>query len=248
MSRDFGTRAWGRRRNGRLTGVEQWAMTLQALRPLLLRAFARRRAPGPGLSLDVRPPDSSICQRADALMRETSPPWLVQHCYRCYAFGRVLAARDEVRFDDELLYCASLLHDLGVTERFLPPEGYCFALRGADVAERTLIDAGMPEDRAATVAEAIALHLNITLALEQHGPEAYLLRAATAMDVTGQNARLLGGEMRADLLTRHPRLDIKAGLCTVLRLQAERSPTTRAGVLVRRLRLLDLVAAAPFPS
>ncbi len=247
MSRDFGTRAWGRRRSGRLTRGEQWAMALQALRPLLLRALARRGARAPGLSLDVRPPDSSICRRADAAMREASPPWLVQHCYRCYVFARVLAARDRVGFDDELLYCASLLHDLGVTERFLPPEGHCFALHGADVAEGALVDAGMPEERAAAVAEAIALHLNIAVALPQHGPEAHLLRAATAMDVTGQDARILGREMRADLLARYPRLDAKAGLRTVLRLQAERSPTTRAGFLVRRLRLLDIVEAAPFP-
>jgi hypothetical protein len=247
MNTQFGTRAWGRRRDGRLTRAEQWGFALQAVRPLLLRAFSRRRRPLPELSQDFRPPDSAACRRADAVMIEASPPWLIQHCYRCYAFGRVLAVRDGLKFDDELFYSASLLHDLGVTARFLPPAGRCFALYGADVAERTLRDAGMPEKRAAAVAEAIALHLNLSVDLRPHGPEAHLLRAATAMDVTGQNARALGRQMRQAILERYPRLDVKDGLCAVMTLQAERSPTTRVGFLVRKLRVLDLVRSAPLP-
>lgn len=248
MRPDFGIRAWGRRRDGRLSAGERLGLAFQGVRAVLRNAIDRRRAPPPEFVLDLRPPSSSLSRRAEALLGETSADWLVQHGYRTYAWARIIAARDDVRFDDELLYCAGLLHDLGITERFLPPAGKCFALYGGDAAEHALREAGMPAERAAIVAEAIALHLNLVVELRRHGPEAHLLRAATALDVIGQDAHALSQSMKDDVLARHPRGDFKDGVCAAMRLQAERSPTTRVGFFVRRLRLLERVQAAPFDS
>lgn len=246
MNRDFGTRAWGRRRSGKVTGAERLGMALQGVRAVL--AARLQRGALPELRVDLRPPSSALCARAEALLEETSPPWLVQHGYRTFSFARLLAARDGLRFDDELLYCASLLHDLGLTARYLPLEGACFALHGADEAEAQLRAAGMAPERAAVVAEAIALHLNLAVALQPHGAEAYLLRAATALDVVGQGSRALGPAMRAEVLAAHPRGSFKDGVCAAMSAQARRSPATRIGFLVHRLRLVDRARAAPFGS
>lgn len=54
------------------------------------------------------------------LMTEVSPAVLSDHCIRSYVFAREIAAsqdqRSGVDYDDETLYLACLLHDLGLTD------------------------------------------------------------------------------------------------------------------------------------
>ncbi|WP_371287046.1 HD domain-containing protein [Mycobacterium sp. PS03-16] len=44
-----------------------------------------------------------------------SPEYLANHCVRSYLFGRELAAAEGLDYDDEDLFLACILHDLGVT-------------------------------------------------------------------------------------------------------------------------------------
>jgi hypothetical protein len=244
----MGTLAWGERRQGRLTMLERWTFALQGVRAVLANPRAARAPEPPALDIDTRRPASVEARRAEELLEETSPKWLVHHGFRTYAWALALAARDGLRPDREVLYCASLLHDLGITERFWAAPGECFALRGARSAKDTLLAAGMPTPLADRVAEAIALHLNLVVALHSHGPEAHLLRAATALDVIGQNLRRIPAVFREQTLREIPRLGFKQGVLAAMAKQSEQSPDTRIGVLCRKLALLDRVRRAPFAS
>ena len=63
-------------------------------------------------------PDSAASREAERLCAQVPP--IVNHSYRSYAWAAILAARDDVRYDAEVLYVASLLHDIAFAE---PIEG-----------------------------------------------------------------------------------------------------------------------------
>ena len=61
-------------------------------------------------------PDSELATNAAALVYKLSSPMLFAHVHRTYCFAAVLAARNGMKFDRELVYVASVLHDLGLTD------------------------------------------------------------------------------------------------------------------------------------
>jgi HD superfamily phosphodiesterase len=200
------------------------------------------------LPANLEVPTTAFTQHSVEVLANTSPAWLVNHGHRTFSWAMAFAARDDLRPDLELMYCASLLHDLGITERYLPEVGGCFALSGAKGAEDLLREKGMPQPRARVVAEAIALHLNVAVALDPHGPEAYLLRAGTACDVAGQDFLQIAQVFREATLKDFPRLDFKQGVAEAIGTQARQSPNARIGFLCKSLGLLGRVKRAPFDS
>jgi hypothetical protein len=241
----LGTLAWGAATGGRISTREKLKMTLDGARAILASKFSAPLLPEPA-EWDV--PKSKLATFADTLLRETSPDWLTNHGYRTYAWAGAFAQRDNLRPDRELLFCAALLHDLGITPQYLPQAGGCFALSGATAALDALRAEGMEAPRAKIVAEAIALHLNVVVALTEHGPEAHLLRAATACDVAGQGAEHLPKIFREKTLQEIPRLNFKDEVSGVMLNQAKQNPETRIGFLCNRLGLVARVKAAPFAS
>jgi hypothetical protein len=246
VSMNIGTLAWGGATRGQLRNTERLLLALQGV-----RAVARTYLPSgrtfspPGLA---KPPDTALARRVDELLVATSPPWLVNHGRRTYVWAMALAQRDDLCIDGELLYAASQLHDLGLLEAYAPAPGECFAMSGARAAEEALREAGMPATRARVVGEAIALHLNLRVALERHGPEAHLLRAAAALDVVGQDAKLLTRTFRDLTLAEIPRMNFKEQVIEAVEAQSVRSPHTRIGFACKALQLCSRIRAAPFPS
>ena len=88
---------------------------------------------------------SPLARSAESLCREVSGQWLLDHCYRTFAFALLLGAGRAN--DPEKLFAMAMLHDIGLTDAFrqgsnpdLGPtyaraEAPCFAVRGAGVAE-----------------------------------------------------------------------------------------------------------------
>ena len=68
--------------------------------------------------LTARIPDSKIAKEATELLLEVSPAFLANHCLRTFIFGDLLGQAANLNYDLEILYLGSLLHDLGLTERF----------------------------------------------------------------------------------------------------------------------------------
>ncbi len=251
----IGTLTWARRSGGRLSAWERFAYAratiARTLRSETGRVVRRLGFAGPkqvSLALAEIPlPRTATAAAAGALCTESSTPALANHCHRTYLWGALLAARDGIAFDAELFYVASLLHDLGITERFAPHgEVACFAFSGAEAAERFARNAGWTPLRAHTLAEAICLHLNPIVALKE-GPEAHLLRQGSGLDVVGLRFSEIAAESRAEVLARHPRLGLSNELAATLDRDARQHPGTRMAGLCR-LGFAHRVRTAPFPD
>ena len=247
-----GTLAWNRETGGLLRPRDRAALTAQAVRgqlALLGRRIGLRQQALAALDLDtVRAPDTAAAREAEELCREVSPGFLEAHCHRSYLWGRILGEHDGVRFDDELLYVAALLHDLGLTERYADGTGRqrCFTLWGEAPTRELCTKAGWSEQRTETVVEAISLHLNVAVGLE-HGPEAHLLQTGTACDVAGIRALQIDAATRAGVLARHPRQDMKRELMRIWKERAD-LPGTRSRFLSTVGQLEKRARSAPFPE
>lgn len=131
------------------------------------------------------------------------------------------------------MYVACLLHDLALTSAYSPPESAaCFAVHGSEVARTTLTSLGAEASYAADVAQAIALHLNVRVPLEQ-GPEAHLLHAGAHLDVAGNRAGDLPRRTIREVVTKHPRDGFPTCFATLMRRESAERPDSRAAVLWR---------------
>lgn len=185
-------------------------------------------------------PDSLASRRAVEHARALSEPWLFNHCLRTYAWAALLAqargakGANVVRFDRELLLVACALHDLGLTDAHAGhvPDCACFAIEGAHAAHRFATDAiGWERERCDRLADAIALHLNVSVATK-HGPEAHLLNAGAALDVVGLRLCEIPAPSRAAVLATYPRSDFVPSMVSAMKTQARMRPRSRASVLV----------------
>ena len=189
-------------------------------------------------------PDSRLARDAEELVRVVAPPFLTNHSFRSHFFAVALAERDQIRFDEELLYVASLLHDIGLMEEF--DTGRCFEEDGADAAVRLAAADGWPAERSEALAEAIRLHVAAKIALED-GAEGFLLWHSTGLDVTGHRHGELDGRTVEAVLRAYPRLDFKEGFAGLVADQAER----KSGCWADRAIAAGLrarIEAAPFDS
>ena len=165
-------------------------------------------------------PDTAVARRAEELCREVSAPSLANHCFRSYAWGALLGIRDGVAWDAELLYVASMLHDIGLTPAY--DRGGCFERDGADAARELLTELGWPADRADTAAEAIYLHMHEVG--PDDTPEARLLDLGTAVDVRGFRLADVPDTSRDFVLDRFPRIGFKEHFIELFEDQARRKP------------------------
>jgi hypothetical protein len=249
-----GTVAWARKRGGRLSFRDKLAQLGEAvslqMRVLPAQLRFRLGLSGPGALIDIteiRIPDTKLARLAEEHCREVSPEFLVNHCLRTYLWARCLAVPCGLRPDEEIMWVASLLHDLGLTERYAaePADAPCFAVRGAEGARVVCEQAGWRHDRTETVVEAITLHLNVAVDIE-HGDEALLLNAATALDVTGLRVWELHKDTARAISDRHPRLAMKQEILASWHREAEAHRSTRAHFLSHWLDFERRIRNSPF--
>src|SRR3954454_14121215 len=67
---------------------------------------------------DVVIPDSLAAHTALEVVTHYSPPALVHHCVRSYVFAAALGSVEGIAVDHELLYVATMLHDLALEPAF----------------------------------------------------------------------------------------------------------------------------------
>ncbi|MGH7790567.1 MAG: hypothetical protein ACRERC_27145 [Candidatus Binatia bacterium] len=248
----FGTLAWAQASGGELSlrehvrEIAKGTLVILRTAPAQVRQRLGLRNPRAfDYDLDRLPvPDSSIAKQAEALCRDASSPMLVNHCWRTYAWGMILAAHDGLRPDPELFYVASMLHDLALTDQFrayapMP----CFGARAALLASDWARQRGWSETRSATLADAICLHLNVAVSCE-HGAEAHLLQAGAGLDVIGLRHWQLTPQTVAAVLDRYPRHNMKQGASPLF--DAEAHHHTRAQLLNRWLMFGPLVRHSQF--
>lgn len=250
MNHGVGSLEWARRTGGRMSlGDRLGQLALAAafqLRVLPAQVLSQRGVTWPhALKMDLaelNPPESDLALRAETLLRTVMADHLRLHSIRSYLWARVFAAQHSIGFDDELLYLGAMLHDIGLTAKFAPtPDQHCFTLASADAAIAVARELSWPAERQDALAEAITLHVNVRVGLGK-GPEAHLLNAATALDVTGLRLWEIPQEAVEHVLKGWPRAGFPEKFPAEWRAEAEARPQSRAAFLSRWLQFESRIA------
>jgi hypothetical protein len=151
-------------------------------------------------------PDSAIAKQADELVRDVSSEALHLHCVRTYVWGVMLGKHAGLKFDPELFYVASLLHDLGLVEPHIKKtDCACFAVTGAHQAKSFVLAHGWAPEKADRVFETISLHLNLDVRSSEFFAEAQMLAHGAHLDVVGAHYNRLSPFTVDSVLSRYPR-------------------------------------------
>ncbi len=208
-----GTYGWSFKRNGLLTRGDKLMLYRQLL-SLQLQTISERLAKigiwgRPPLDADVSIipiPDSAIVREAEEYAAQMYSSTLNLHCLRTYFWGALMGKADGFKPDLELLYVASILHDLGLSETYShKARSCCFAVTGAKLARDFILSKGWDVTRADALFEVISLHLNLNVSAKVHGTEARLLACGAHLDVVGSHIHRLSRRTVESVLKAYPR-------------------------------------------
>ncbi len=233
----LGGLAWTRRTGGSLTAGErrrlfaaialgQWENALGRVK------LAVGRLPVGAAAVDVNtfePPDSLLAREAEQACAE-QPAAIVGHSFRTWLFGRALAAVDGSELDEELFYCGALVHDFGIAQ---PTHARDFTLASADRLLACAAAAGVANERAELLADAICVHTTPGVSPDRDGPLGCYLQWGAMVDGAGLRAWDVAPANIAEVLRRYPRADFKRQLIGLMRAEAAAVPAGRFGLLVR---------------
>ncbi|MCU7917876.1 MAG: HD domain-containing protein [Candidatus Thiodiazotropha sp. (ex Epidulcina cf. delphinae)] len=245
-----GTLQWVEKCNGKLGLIERLTMVAQGVKA---KAETRWRIKE-GVKVRnieveaILPPDSAIAREAMAICEEASRPFLFNHCLRSYFWARLLDDGSEP-FDDEALFTALMLHDMGLTDgyRLNGTQQQCFTIVGAQIADELARQHNWTDKRASIAANAITLHLNIVVD-PAHGKEAKMVRAGSGGDVAGLGLDVLGDDQIHAVCTKYPRLNMKGNMRSALGIETKERPECRIAFLDKKLGFGRLIAQAPMFS
>ncbi|GIH96780.1 HD domain-containing protein [Planobispora siamensis] len=170
-------------------------------------------------------PDTSLTRTAYGFVQDITAQAVFTHSVRSYLFGRAIGQRHGLRaehdYDDEVLFLACMLHDVGLTER--GERGGRFEVDGADLAAEFLAGQGLAADRTRLVWEAIALHTSLGIA-DRMRPEIALTHAGAGADVAAFGAEELPEGYADRVHAAYPRLGGGVELTELIIGQAARNP------------------------
>ena len=161
-----------------------------------------------------------------------------------------------MNYDSELVYVASLLHDLGLSKEYAADKR--FEVDGADAASRFLHAHGYPKVKTGIVWDAIALHATADIA-DRREPEVALVHFGAHVDVMGLRMDEISPQLIDDTIALYPRLGFKKAFTEALAEVARKKPHTAIGTgladIGRRLvpgldipNVCDILLRAPFES
>ena len=204
----------------------------------------------------ITSPDSALAHKATMLAEQVHNGPVLNHVYRTWWFAEFLGKKRGLNYDRELLYIASVLHDLGLTREYAADKR--FEVDGADAASRFLRANNYPEAKTKLVWDAIALHSAADIA-ELREPEVALVHMGAHVDVMGLWIEEIPAQLIDETLALYPRLGFKAAFTAVLAEIARQKPhkaiATGLADIGRRLvhgleipHVCDIIHAAPFES
>ena len=180
----------------------------------------------PGEVAGIRVPDSPLAMAAVSLARAACPAFLFNHCLRTFLFGALLAERDQVSYDQEMIFIASALHDLGLTRSYARAQ-QPFEVDGADAAKAFLVSRGVSEARAEMVWNAVALHTSMLV--EHYPPQVALVGNGAGADVFGSQLDVLPKERVQAVFSAFPRLSFNTQFRDLLVDHCHRKPFAQRG-------------------
>lgn len=204
----------------------------------------------------ISAPDSELTRKAAGLIEQVHSKTLVHHLHRSWWFAEFMGRARGLKYDRELLYIASLLHDLGFTKEYSADQR--FEVDGANAASRFLLEHGYSQAKADLVWDAIALHSSIGI-VEYKQPEVVLTSAGAVADAFGLRLNEITPSFVDDVIQLYPRIGMKAAFTEALAEVARKKPhlcmgTGLADIGRRHVHgfecgnLCDAIAHAPFES
>ncbi|TDC13428.1 HD domain-containing protein [Streptomyces sp. 8K308] len=145
------------------------------------------------------------------------PTYLVNHSIRSYFYAvrlAGLAGLSKSDYDDEILFLAAVLHDVGLTE--VANGTQRFEVDGADAAAEFVMRHGLPKAAAEVVWDAVAFHTTAGIPHRKR-PEIAYTHFGTFADIFEFGAEELHDIFRDDVFLaavhdRYPRLDVRTCL------------------------------------
>ena len=150
-------------------------------------------------------PTGPLVDASLGLVRSTESRSIAEHSIRSFLFARLFAEREgalnDAAYDEELLFAATVMHDLGLGDQ---ARGHArFEVEGADLAAEVLREHGVAEADVDRVWEAIALHSSHGLA-ERRGLLTYLTYTGVFIDA-GRISDALADEQHQQVLSAYPK-------------------------------------------
>ncbi|MFG2682115.1 HD domain-containing protein [Streptomyces sp. NPDC048392] len=161
----------------------------------------------PTVVAGVRIPCSGLARATAEFARRVLSETLFNHVMRTYLYGSLLFDRRGIRYDREVAFIASVLHDLGLVTTYQTPDER-FEIDGADAARRFLRERRMSAERMEVVWDAIALHTNIGVASRKR-PEIGIVSVGSALDFTGNGVQQIPSDALAEIVALFPRTGFK---------------------------------------
>ncbi|MFJ8028378.1 HD domain-containing protein [Streptomyces sp. NPDC096311] len=169
-------------------------------------------------------PSGPLVQASFAAARAAVHPSVLNHCIRGFYWSRLFAAHkgvlNDADYDEELLFAANVLHDLGTGPD--APGLLRFEIESADLAAALLTGLGAPARDVDKVWEAIALHTTPQIP-ERLGLLTYLTYEGIWVDF-GKNADLVAEEQK-QIHAAYPRLRMAHHLAEQVLAHGARSET-----------------------
>lgn len=175
-------------------------------------------------------PDTQLVARAMEEARAVSEPYLFNHAVRSWLFAVQIADQKGTKYDAEVVAVASLLHDLGLTPKYLGQRR--FEVEGADAARSLAKAAGVDERRAQLIWYTVAL--NATLSLSPYAePEVGICTVGAGIDYAGFLSEQIPKATMAAILAAYPRLQFKQRLKDCVSGIAKARPQTTYDTFIR---------------
>lgn len=244
---DMGKYQWAKQTAGVLNTREKIGLFWQIVQSEWKLAAEKRRFRNVTLSRieQTAVPDSSLIRAVSADINGLYSAELLRHCIRTYCWASLLARTDGVAVDEEQLYLASLLHDLGLSEQHIHhAECGCFAVYGAGQAEQILQRHQADEGLQRIVYEAISAHLNPWVSPADFDEVAVYTGQGAFLDVSGKRLYKIHPANRDEVLQNHPRTNFQSEILATM--EKPHHKNTRAGLMQKVF--MKMVRANPLDA
>lgn len=162
--------------------------------------------------------------------------WGVEHYERNYSLARQLAQADSLTIDDDVLFAAAFLHDMGVFEPYVVADAE-HSQTAVENIESVLAASNFPVEKISAVKTAILAHM--FYAEVPDDATAMVLHDADTLDFLG----IIGISRILSLSTRHPwASDLDTAFATLENF-SEQLPAalkTKAAINIGRIRVAEM--------
>jgi hypothetical protein len=201
----------------------------------------------------IRIIDSKIAKEATELSRSVSPLYLFNHAMRTFLFGSLVGNALAASFDEEVLFLACILHDLGLTDQFAGDMP--FELQGAQAAKHFLDEREYAKSNTEMVWDGIAMHASAIGQFKR--PEIALVGEGAGADVIGPDYSQIKKADAEAVVKAFPRLKFKNAFVKTCADVVQKHPRGASRSFMRDVgeryvpgfhprNFCDLVVQAPF--